>query len=171
MNSWMSQLSNDTKLSIFWTKFDFHIQVDLFMELPRFHQNPFYFVSLLRYHPSSSRSFFFHFPCCYYLYYHFLHPHHWFPKFYIFTFALLVSLDFQILFSPPFLYLLSPVPLLPWLVVVNKLEILLSSKKFVKTNLLSINTCGPGKTLAFSITHTSTTVVIFFETRNCFLEK
>ena len=34
MNYWMSQLSNDTKLSMLWTKFDFHIQVDLFMELP-----------------------------------------------------------------------------------------------------------------------------------------
>ena len=34
MNSWISQLSNDTKLSVLWTKFDFHIQVDLFMELP-----------------------------------------------------------------------------------------------------------------------------------------
>ena len=34
MNSWMYQLSNDTKLSMLWTKFDFHIQVDLFIELP-----------------------------------------------------------------------------------------------------------------------------------------
>ena len=38
MNSWMSQLSNDTKLLMLWTKFDFHIQVDLFMELP-YYQN------------------------------------------------------------------------------------------------------------------------------------
>ena len=30
----MSQLSNDTKLSMLWIKFDFHSQVDLFMELP-----------------------------------------------------------------------------------------------------------------------------------------
>ena len=36
MNSWMSQLSNYTKLSMLWTKFDFHIQVELFMELPFF---------------------------------------------------------------------------------------------------------------------------------------
>ena len=34
MNLWMSQLSNDTKLLMLWTKFDFHNQVDLFMELP-----------------------------------------------------------------------------------------------------------------------------------------
>ena len=34
MNSWMSQLSNDTILPMLWTTFDFHIQVDLFMELP-----------------------------------------------------------------------------------------------------------------------------------------
>ena len=34
MNSWMSKLSSDTKLSMPWTKFDFDIQVDLFIELP-----------------------------------------------------------------------------------------------------------------------------------------
>ena len=27
MNSWMSQLSDDTKLSMLWTKFDFHIKL------------------------------------------------------------------------------------------------------------------------------------------------
>ena len=34
MNSWMSKLSSDTKLSMHWTKFDFDIQVYLFIELP-----------------------------------------------------------------------------------------------------------------------------------------
>ena len=34
MNSWMSKLTSDNKLSTLWAKFDFHIQVDLFLELP-----------------------------------------------------------------------------------------------------------------------------------------
>ena len=34
MNYWMYQLSNDTKLSMLWAIFDFHNQVDIFMELP-----------------------------------------------------------------------------------------------------------------------------------------
>ena len=34
MNSWMSKLTSDTKLSMLWTKFYFHIQVELFLELP-----------------------------------------------------------------------------------------------------------------------------------------
>ena len=48
MNSWISQLSNDTKLSVLWTKFDFHVQVDLFMELPS--KNNFYNNLLFSHH-------------------------------------------------------------------------------------------------------------------------
>ena len=34
MNSWMPKLPSDTKLSMLWIKFDFHIHVELFMKLP-----------------------------------------------------------------------------------------------------------------------------------------
>ena len=34
MNSRMPKLSSDTKLSMLWAKCDFHVQVDIFMELP-----------------------------------------------------------------------------------------------------------------------------------------
>ena len=30
----MPKLSSDTKLSMLWTKYDFHVQVEIFMELP-----------------------------------------------------------------------------------------------------------------------------------------
>ena len=35
MNSSVSKLPSDTELSMLWIKFDFHIHVDFFMELPR----------------------------------------------------------------------------------------------------------------------------------------
>ena len=50
MNAWMSELFSDTKLSILWTKFDFQLQVGVFMKLPDSFFWIFCFSSKLSYH-------------------------------------------------------------------------------------------------------------------------